>query len=121
MIAQTALIKEFTDLGFSPITSLLLVALIAVVAYLKVQLSTQNTIRENWHTETRELVTKSENKIKSLEDDRTADRKRIDLCEDERNDLKTKVKALTDEVQYFRECEVTECPFRKRRKPLLPL
>jgi len=113
---MTEILKDLMALGFTPLNALLILAGWGLVAYLKNQLATQNTLRESWHADTRKQVENMEEKMGSLESARESDRKRIDDCEDDRKGLNERVKALTDEVATFRDCDMPDCPFRKRRK-----
>lgn len=115
MIAQTSIIKELAEIGFSPISSLLILGIFAAVAYIKSQVAAQNTLRESWHTDTRHQMEKVEEKMNALEKSRDEDRKRIDDCEDDRKNLNAQVKAMAADIVAFKDCSYLDCPFRLKR------
>lgn len=114
MMAQT--LKELSELGFSPINSLLIVGLAAFAAYAKKLISDQDVLRENWHADTRKQMEKVEVKVVALERNREEDRKRIDECEDDRQSLNAQVKRMAEDIATFKDCTYVECPFRLKRK-----
>jgi len=112
--APSAILRDLYELGFSPLNCLLLIVIIGLITYIKVQIGSQNRIRESWHSDTRRQMTKLEVKVDALEKSREDDRKRIDECETDRSGLNLQIKALVEELEVFKTCAMRNCPFARR-------
>lgn len=110
----TTLIKDLNEAGFTPMTSLLIAAVLFLAGYIKINLAIQNQLRENWHNDTRDLVSKTEAKVALLEAARKDDLKHIEDCNKDRQNLHEQVKRLVDQIDDYQRCPEVGCPFRKK-------
>lgn len=99
--------ETLEKLGIAPFQGLLVLAILALAGYLKLQLSSQNRLREEWHSETRNRV----DKISEEYDQAIAD---LYSCEATKNELLYKLRGCEDELNQFRNCRLERCPFRRK-------
>jgi len=107
------IMKEMKALGFTPMNILLTFGIVAVALYLKSYITSDRRNRETWHKDTRKQVTTLQDTVINLTAERMMDKRRIDDCEDDRQDLHAQVKVLADYVARFESCSQTRCPFKQ--------
>ena len=119
MTAQIPFVDDLIKFGFSPLSSLLLAGIITLLLYIKNAFHKQETMRIEWHNETREQVEQATLKVSELESKREEDQAHIIECNQHRQQLQTEVKRLVEQIGEFQRCPVETCP--NKRKTLYSL
>lgn len=98
-------LEQLQGLGLTPLNVILVYGLIHLLAFTKGQMSRQDSLREDWHDETRKKVEKI-----SIEYGQAIEGLR--QCELVKTQQTFQIKALEDELSDFRGCPSISCPFR---------
>ncbi len=110
----TGLLKELADLGFNPLSAVLMAGIIFLGGYMKITLAIQNQLRENWHNDTRQIVAEAKVEIKELQEARKGDARHILECDKDRQALHEQVKKLVEQMDDYQRCPMGTCPFRTK-------
>jgi uncharacterized membrane protein (DUF106 family) len=92
------MLQELINLGFTPLNTLLLAAIIIGGRVVKVLHTKQTTDREAWHTETRQRID-----LMQLH---------IDACDRDRNQLRWDMAQLQVQMNQPPNCTKGDCPLR---------
>lgn len=91
-------VKVLQEIGLSPVSILVVLALVALWKVMNEREAKQVADREAWHAETRAQVEKLEAHTKACDEDRIV--------------LRTQVEMLKETVQNLRNCPKSDCPKR---------
>lgn len=111
------ILKDLQNLGFSPVSSLLLLGILAVWRWaavrdrkgedaMQAQLAAQDRYREAWHADTRAQVDEVKVEAKEL-------RGHVEECNEDRVKLSKKIGTLETDVARMKACPHVECPVRR--------
>lgn len=95
---NTTTVNELTEIGFSPVSAVLIVALLALVGAVVWLHQKQSSDRETWHTETRARVAEL--------------KEQVDALTKEREGLLREQTLLKEKVERFLRCPRKDCPMR---------
>ena len=99
-------LEQLRAIGLTPLEILTVLAMLALLRWIKAREATRDKVREDWHAETRSVVAKLESRVATTE-------QKAESCEKDRNELHRKVDGLRDSVRRFQACPSQSCPMRK--------
>jgi len=102
------LIKLLSEWGLTPLNGILIYVIVTLWKSSKAKDEAQDTKRENAHAETQKKMASAQEEIKTLV-------ARADICERDREKLKSDHEVIKRELQQFAMCPHLECPVKHKR------